>query len=115
MYAGIGYPCSVAFAATDRDVAQLGSALRSGRRGRRFKSCHPDHNGKRVSPRGDPLSGTPFFLDLVSAQALVVNVLRRLPVAQQRHLRPARSVVRQVVPAAAVALDLAQVLVPQTE
>ena len=25
-----------------RDVAQLGSALRSGRRGRRFKSCHPD-------------------------------------------------------------------------
>ena len=26
-----------------RGVAQLGSALRSGRRGRRFKSCHPDH------------------------------------------------------------------------
>ncbi len=26
-----------------RDVAQFGSALRSGRRGRRFKSCHPDH------------------------------------------------------------------------
>jgi hypothetical protein len=25
-----------------RDVAQLGRALRSGRRGRRFKSCHPD-------------------------------------------------------------------------
>ena len=25
-----------------RDVAQLGSALRSGRRGRRFESCHPD-------------------------------------------------------------------------
>lgn len=25
-----------------RDVAQLGSALRSGRRGRRFKSCHPE-------------------------------------------------------------------------
>ncbi len=25
-----------------RDVAQFGSALRSGRRGRRFKSCHPD-------------------------------------------------------------------------
>ena len=29
--------------ATYRGVAQLGSALRSGRRGRRFKSCHPDH------------------------------------------------------------------------
>ncbi len=27
---------------TYRDVAQLGSALRSGRRGRRFESCHPD-------------------------------------------------------------------------
>jgi hypothetical protein len=26
-----------------RDVAQLGRALRSGRRGRRFESCHPDH------------------------------------------------------------------------
>ena len=26
-----------------RCVAQLGRALRSGRRGRRFKSCHPDH------------------------------------------------------------------------
>jgi hypothetical protein len=25
-----------------RDVAQPGSALRSGRRGRRFESCHPD-------------------------------------------------------------------------
>ena len=29
-----------------RDVAQLGRALRSGRRGRRFKSCHPDHGAK---------------------------------------------------------------------
>jgi hypothetical protein len=26
-----------------RGVAQLGSARRSGRRGRRFKSSHPDH------------------------------------------------------------------------
>lgn len=26
----------------NRDVAQLGRALRSGRRGRKFKSCHPD-------------------------------------------------------------------------
>ena len=25
-----------------RDVAQSGSALRSGRRGRKFESCHPD-------------------------------------------------------------------------
>lgn len=25
-----------------RGVAQFGRALRSGRRGRRFKSCHPD-------------------------------------------------------------------------
>ena len=29
-----------------RDVAQPGSALRSGRRGRKFESCHPD---KKVS------------------------------------------------------------------
>ena len=26
-----------------RDVAQLGSALDLGSRGRRFESCHPDH------------------------------------------------------------------------
>lgn len=30
-----------------RDVAQLGSALRSGRRSRRFKSCHPDPASQR--------------------------------------------------------------------
>ena len=29
-----------------RDVAQPGSALRSGRRGRKFESCHPDQNKK---------------------------------------------------------------------
>ncbi len=33
----------------NRGVAQLGSARRSGRRGRRFKSCHPDLlNSKRL-------------------------------------------------------------------
>ncbi len=32
-----------------RDVAQFGRALRSGRRGRRFKSCHPDQ--KRLTNR----------------------------------------------------------------
>ncbi len=31
-----------------RDVAQSGSALRSGRRGRRFKSCHPDFSLEAV-------------------------------------------------------------------
>ena len=37
-------PCSwqARSGARVRGVAQLGSALRSGRRGRRFKSCHPD-------------------------------------------------------------------------
>lgn len=33
----------------NRDVAQFGRALRSGRRGRRFKSCHPDHYGVWLS------------------------------------------------------------------
>ena len=32
-----------------RDVAQFGRALRSGRRGRRFKSCHPDHRATLVA------------------------------------------------------------------
>ena len=30
------------FVRKKRDVAQPGSALRSGRRGRKFESCHPD-------------------------------------------------------------------------
>ena len=50
-------------------MAQLGSALRSGRRGRRFKSCHPDQcdvSGHRK--QGEP-SGFALFrvLGLVSA------------------------------------------------
>ena len=32
-----------------RDVAQFGRVLRSGRRGRRFKSCHPDHVGAKFA------------------------------------------------------------------
>ena len=36
----VGYTCR---AARHRGVAQPGSALRSGRRGRRFESSHPDH------------------------------------------------------------------------
>ena len=35
-----------------RDVAQPGSVLRSGRRGRRFESCHPDHNLKPARRAG---------------------------------------------------------------
>ena len=44
--------CGIISAAAERkhrDVAQLGRALRSGRRGRRFKSCHPDHSKTRRS------------------------------------------------------------------
>ncbi len=39
-----------------RGVAQLGSALRSGRRGRRFKSCHPDFTGERPCRTAGPLA-----------------------------------------------------------
>ena len=35
-----------------RDVAQLGSALRLGRRGRTFESCHPDHLEKNSQKVG---------------------------------------------------------------
>ncbi len=34
--------CTFAPLQNKRDVAQLGSVLRSGRRGRKFESCHPD-------------------------------------------------------------------------
>ncbi len=42
-----------------RGVAQLGSALRSGRRGRRFKSCHPDSKPKIPRPPGGGSSAFP--------------------------------------------------------
>jgi hypothetical protein len=38
----------------NRDVAQLASALRSGRRGRAFESHHPDHTG-RASEKSEAL------------------------------------------------------------
>ena len=44
-----------------RDVAQLGRALRSGRRGRKFKSCHPDHTPRVVAAFF-------FFADVVQWQ-----------------------------------------------
>ena len=42
-----GVAAPLGSAALPRGVAQLGSARRSGRRGRRFKSCHPD---SRIGP-----------------------------------------------------------------
>ena len=41
-FVGTKASCIFANDSSFRDVAQPGSALRSGRRGRRFKSCHPD-------------------------------------------------------------------------
>ena len=34
-----------------RGVAQFGSAFGSGLKGRRFKSCHPDHEKARLCPK----------------------------------------------------------------
>ena len=42
-------PSSIS-APPSRSVAQSGRALRSGRRGRRFKSCHSDHSFSRDNP-----------------------------------------------------------------
>ena len=54
-----------------RGVAQLGSARRSGRRGRRFKSCHPDSH-EAGAPHGAPASSV--------FQAAVVNSSGATPV-----------------------------------
>ena len=50
-----------------RDVAQLGRALRSGRKGRRFESCHPDHVGANV------ISFAPTYF--ISQSALILLLL----------------------------------------
>ncbi len=82
--ASIRYSCKVAFAA-DRDVAQLGSALRSGRRGRRFKSCHPDQKAKRVFHSEGPLC----FASGCSARRAALRSRRRcFPVSLGKKIAP---------------------------
>ncbi len=49
-----------------RDVAQPGSALRSGRRGRKFESCHPDQQKKPLDSSGFFFYFTLFCLDIKS-------------------------------------------------
>ena len=44
--------CGACIIAPRRDVAQLGRALRSGRRGRGFESRHPDHSSTLTGPVG---------------------------------------------------------------
>ena len=56
-----------------RDVAQLGSALRSGRRGRRFKSCHPDHDAGKASKEA-------FFMFQADKEKIVTIHSRSKPV-----------------------------------
>ena len=51
-----------------RGVAQFGGALRSGRRGRRFKSCHLDHTC------GEQFARRRFFLFFDFALALIVGI-----------------------------------------
>ena len=70
-----------------RGVAQFGSALRSGRRGRRFKSCHPDcvvsqviGNGPNLRVRSVSVSGGWV---LGCAGGLVVTVWVEDQVAQE--------------------------------
>ena len=49
------------FTVTNRRVAQLGRALRSGRRGRRFKSCRADEE-KRTLKELSTLEECSFFV-----------------------------------------------------
>ena len=77
-----------------RSVAQSGSALRSGRRGRRFKSCHSDQNlvGGLAIPR-------PYRAASPSLELKVVMCLRDDP-AGRRHDQPI-AIRRQNLPPAA--------------
>ena len=55
--------CVILQRKTVRDVAQPGSALRSGRRGRKFESCHPDFVKASLSFRLAFLTRDPRLLD----------------------------------------------------
>ena len=54
-----------------RDVAQSGSVLRSGRRGRRFKSCHPDRVENQKTPKACKSVDLRVFLFLQSQNTLL--------------------------------------------
>ena len=56
-----------------RDVAQLGRALRSGRKGRRFKSCHPDHTESSYRT-WKVLYDTRFFIDFLTCTSGKMNI-----------------------------------------
>ena len=60
------------FIYTRRGVAQLGRALRSGRRGRTFESCHPDHSRPLISM----VSG--FFIGISTSPAFCTYRMYRL-------------------------------------
>ncbi len=57
-----------------RDIAQFGSALRSGRRGRRFKSCYPD--------QVKPIVDIKFSYRLLFLAAFGVKTLPCFPASQ---------------------------------
>ena len=56
-----------------RDVAQFGSALRSGRRGRRFESCHPDHSYEMIIPAEFLRFSGNFFLHIFILFIAAIN------------------------------------------
>ena len=59
-----------------RGVAQFGRALRSGRRGRRFKSCHLDHSLMEYH-KGTPLKILPSKVDVTGFEQAVLRFERQ--------------------------------------
>src|SRR6202008_3910307 len=80
--------------AFSRSVAQSGSAPRSGRGGRRFKSCHSDHYLAEVRPlRGTPWAASSSSMDkLPNGARQSPPPLNALPIAlMQAVLMPPRA------------------------
>ena len=56
-----------------RSVAQLGRALRSGRRGRRFESCHSDFKKQRKTGRCRVICNVRFFFAVKELRIFIKN------------------------------------------
>ena len=59
-----------------RSVAQLGRALRSGRRGRRFESCHSDLIKQRKTGRCRGFCNTRFFRVIKMLRIFIKNLFK---------------------------------------
>ena len=67
------YDASGFFIRAERSVAQFGRALRSGRRGRKFESCHADFNEKPLFTGFEAKRALQFYVGMLFFLEYMIN------------------------------------------